>query len=88
MNVKPGDLAVIVRGAHRPAIGKFCRVIHAVGGYGCPMWQVELDSPLHVEGEVITDGHAPDSYLRPIRPGDISDEEVRDLYSDKQKEAA
>jgi hypothetical protein len=30
----------------------------------------------------------PDAWLRPIRPGDISDEEVRNLYLPKLPEAA
>jgi hypothetical protein len=33
-------------------------------------------------------GKAFDAFLRPIRPGDITDEEVRDLYAPKVPEAA
>lgn len=98
MNCKPGDLAIVIKSG----VGNEGRIVKClrlatdadrvnegfIGGFGIPLWVV--DKPL----KCITGGRrhrarlAWDAQLRPIRPGDITDEEVRDLYAPKQPEAA
>lgn len=84
MNCKPGDLAVVVSTLGFPlcarALGWVVRVVRLSDErlpFG-PMWEVE-----HPEAVSIAD-----ACLRPIGPGDISDEEVRNLYLPKLPEAA
>lgn len=81
MNCKPGDLAVIVQDEYGHHEGKVVLVVRR--------------SPVIADGWVVTpelrdlegwDCHPCDKHLRPIRPGDISDEEVRDLYAPKLPE--
>lgn len=53
-------------------------------------WEVESlsQSGLHKRLRSYRFADVGDTHLRPIRPGDISDEEVRDLYAPKQPEHA
>ena len=88
MNCKPGDLAVVVHdrwGVHDGRI-VLCvsRNVELESRTGLPHWNVEpeLRDP-NGRGCIPSD-----SSLRPIRPGDISDEEVRDLYAPNVKETA
>lgn len=90
MNCRPGDLAVIVRstaGNEGRIVGVVRWIGRVPGWCHSDRWEIRADRPL-----IGTYGkehwHAPDAYLRPIRPGDISDEEVRDLYLPKIPEAA
>lgn len=80
MNCKPGDLAVVVRdslGHHLGAIVVCIRAVPATSVLGGMAWETEpsLRDP---DGMFFTPN---DKCLRPIRPGDITDEEVRDLYA-------
>lgn len=101
MNCKPGDLAVIVRADHKENIGALVEVLRPndlpVAGWlaasGLFLWRVKASArPLSVTrilGECsVIEAACPDAFLRPIRPGDISDEEVRDLYAPKLPEVA
>lgn len=88
MNCKPGDLAVVVRSTagNEGKLLQCIRYLGCVDGFiGNDYWEVDRRVP------TLCGFHEPymrDSYLRPIRPGDISDEEVRDLYAPKIPEAA
>lgn len=90
MNCKPGDLAVIVRSLANNE-GKIVRIVEFAGRVDfqirgrCVAWVI--DPAIHAAQGGMVDV-MPDDSLRPIRPGDISDEEVRDLYAPKQKEPA
>lgn len=90
MNCKPGDVAVIVR--TEPAgeflLGMLVDVLCA--GRNPGWWRIKLPHPIcnPLTFAVGDEDDAPDYALRPIRPGDISDEEVRDLYAPKQTEVA
>jgi hypothetical protein len=90
MNCKKGDLAVIVvsRAGNEGRIVRCVSYVgHLAGWIGDDRWLVDADRPLQsMYGR--PHFHARDCDLRPIRPGDISDEEVRDLYAPKQKEPA
>jgi hypothetical protein len=87
MNCKPGDWAMYVgpslkyRGEVYTVLRPFegMAVMLAGGGLAGPGWWVDHRGK---------EWHCLDSSLRPIRPGDISDEEVRELYSPKQPEHA
>lgn len=99
MNCKPGDLAFVVRedkGCEQN-IGLIVKVLDRELCDG-DEWRVVCEYSQMVAywahtnkatpGRVGEEIWIPDSYLRPIRPGDISDEEVRDLYLPKVPEAA
>lgn len=86
MNCKLGDLVVYV--GHQPQFLGHIKTVVRFAGYhpwnGRPGWYVE---PPFIGG--YGDPHiAYDECLRPIRPGGITDEEVRELYSPKQTEVA
>jgi hypothetical protein len=53
-------------------------------------WEVESLSPHGIKKRLRTYRFADvgDRYLRPIRPGDINDEEVRELFAPKLPEVA
>lgn len=84
MNCKPGEMAINVSGLCHKHRGEIYLVLRAYDGPWIwdaprePSWWVE-----HRGGEY----HCCDSHLRPIRPGDISEEEVRDLFSPVKEEA-
>jgi hypothetical protein len=88
MNCKPGELAIVVKGAGPLTaciVGKVLRVTRAVFD-GEPCWEYEgprLVVPRWGPLEVIED-----EFLRPIRPGGITEEEVGELYAPKQPEHA
>jgi hypothetical protein len=92
MRCKPGDLAIFVR-SECGNEGRIVRCVHLLppqraaeeGWVTDCVWVT--DSPvMDTDGELTC--RAMDEYLRPIRPGSISDEEVRDLYAPKVPEAA
>jgi hypothetical protein len=97
MNCKPGDLAYIVAPWIEEGRGRFVHVVRAataddlraVGIYSAPTFHIWF-----CRGDIVTwDGPRrefviADESLRPIRPGAISDEQVRDLYLPKVPEAA
>lgn len=94
MNCKPGDLAFMVRSqAGNEGRIVLCIRLSPFDGLIAPggvsnkgdVWEIE--PPMRAWDGSMT-SHALDRNLRPIRPGDISDEEVRDLYAPKQTEAA
>lgn len=79
MRCRPGDIASIVGS------------VFAGGRYnGCLVRCIEIDHPGAWEVEVLSprllevidpeQDAVADEYLRPIRPGDVSDEEVSSLY--------
>lgn len=100
MNCRPGDLAVIVKctPSTTHALGHVVRVVRPDGRrdyttmFGIPdaqTWVCEFDRPVVNHEQKVRDRWAvPDFALRPIRPGDISDEEVRELYAPKLPEVA
>lgn len=95
MNCKQGDIAITVATNDSPTSlrnsGRIVEVLRFVGPYryaqgtvGVNTWQVRLlGSPMSAasgrtyRGEVYID----DANLRPIRPGDIDADAVRDLYA-------
>jgi hypothetical protein len=84
MNCKPGDLAVVVSTLGWPGLEK---------ALGCVVQVIRSSEMRHPFGTMWDVEHrdirrAADACLRPIRPGDISDEEVRALYAPKVPEAA
>jgi hypothetical protein len=94
MNCKQGDIAIVVR-SQAGNEGKIVRCLQLIPAFMwvnrdgstdiLPSW--EIDIPLKgVDGDV--EPVIADNQLRPIRPGDISDDEVRDLYAPKVPEAA
>lgn len=94
MNCKPGDLAVIVR-SYAGNEGKIVRCIRLVD-YVCwgrpdgsevvaPTWKIDRELR-GCRGDV--SDQIEDSLLSPIRPGDITDEEVRELYAPKTLQEA
>lgn len=96
MNCKPGDLAVIVvTGSNtKNNLGRIVKVLErAPDGTLVPgiphdpriRWVYEPKLK-NERGDGIS--YVNDCCLRPIRPGDISDEEVRDLYAPKVPEHA
>lgn len=97
MNCKPGDLAVIVRSLCGNE-GRFVEVVNGdvyelPGDLGlsefAPLWRIRpLGELVSSWGVNRAESAFPDAWLRPIRPGDISDEEVRDLYAPKLPEVA
>lgn len=87
MNCKPGDMAIVVKGAGPLTsciVGKVVRVTRMVFD-GEPCWEYDgarLVVPRWGPLDVIED-----DFLRPIRADGITAEEVRDLYqpaSEKQ----
>lgn len=88
MNCKPGDVAIVVRSkaGHEGKVVTCIRFVGNASGYkGDDYWLVDRALP-SIYGD--TTPVLRDSCLRPIRPGDISDEEVRDLYAPKVPEHA
>jgi hypothetical protein len=98
MNCKPNELAFVVRSRNGNE-GKLVTTVRWIGEYTflggasrsdtwlcrCEQDMATLCGQHWRKGEL---HHISDSHLRPIRPGDISDEEVRDLYAPKVPEAA
>lgn len=88
MNCKPGDLALIVRSTagNEGKVVTCLRFVGDVRGFqSADYWLIDRMLNTRLGGEV---PYVSDSFLRPIRPGDISDEEVRDLYLPKLLESA
>jgi hypothetical protein len=93
MNCKPDELAVMVRSAAGNE-GRIVRCLRlaTLNELLEANWNRRA-GPVWVVDQILRTSHhrmaplANDAWLRPIRPGDISDEEVRDLYS-PIKEAA
>jgi hypothetical protein len=84
VNCRPGELAMY-RGEQRELHGVIVVVSYPFEWDG--EWAWHVDPPFPDDGKA--DPHTCfDSALRPIRPGDISDEEVRDLYAPKLPEVA
>lgn len=85
MNCKPRDLAMYVGFVQdlRGFIFK-CVRLENYGGISC--WKT--DPPPPKGRNYLAIGLVRDESLRPIRPSNISDEEVRDLYLPKQPEVA
>lgn len=95
MNVKPGDLAIVVSSISQENIGRIVEVIRLVQPgeifsegrrlkAECPGWLVKTDRPLAITlyGRLI--GHScmrvyKDAYLRPISGLPINDEVTEDL---------
>ena len=83
MNCKEGDMAWIVDAPNTDPLGRVATVISLVGREsharrhkGSPLWHVHSELPIDiVEVGPITDFTAPDSALRPIRPGDLHETE-------------
>lgn len=74
MNCKQGDLAIIVSGwAFRKYFGHVVQCVATDGLF----WAIERSLDGHPNYWMVI----PDSCLRPIRPGDVTDEEVRDLFA-------
>jgi hypothetical protein len=103
MNCKPGDLAVIVGSSHPANDGLLVEVLKRWVGPGNfqgyrfagdePAWVCRsVGRPMITPkwGKEIQFYERPvaDAILRPIRPGDVTDEEVRDLYAPKIPEVA
>jgi hypothetical protein len=103
MNCKPGDLAVVVDDNEPENVGLLVEVQDRIDSEwedepfphwlvvsrGRPMLNRLYDDGVPLgEFEYSQEGYVADKDLRPIRPGDISDEEVRDLYAPKIPEAA
>lgn len=91
MNCKPGELAIVVRAKSfidDPVVGRIVRVttLTTANWAGRPRWLFEGPALSLANGERVN--ALCDDALRPIRPGDISNEEVRDLYAPKIPEAA
>lgn len=90
MNCKPGDLAFTV---NAPQENGFIVEVGAAAGVherlGLLYWITSKGSPFHLTPDVLR--HTvlwPDTMLRPIRPGDVTDDEVRELYAPKLPEVA
>jgi hypothetical protein len=81
MNCKPGDLAVFVKSSagNEGRLVTCLRFIGRVPDYrGSDYWETDTPVPSWF-GDMAS--IARDSQLRPIRPGGVTDEEVRDLYA-------
>lgn len=92
MNCRPGDIAVVVKPGWVEHRGQQFNVVNpgtvvrVVRLENADVWQLEEPIPFKVanpngswmSGEVEAIG---DSYLRPIRPGDVTDDEVRELFA-------
>lgn len=96
MNVKKGDLAIIIKSSAGNS-GKIVEVLEFLGEnpiyndeYFCinrgPCWLVHSDRPLN-SGEMLTTFPIPDAWLRPVSGLDVGDEDLASL-SDPQKEKA
>lgn len=89
MRCRVGDLAVIAPDLpwDNWARGYIVRCIELgmPDDFGGPAWFVEPE--IRDPSGRIVDAVS-DSILRPIRPGDVTDEEVRDLYAPKLPEVA
>jgi hypothetical protein len=85
MNCKPGDLAFYVGRADNLR-GFIFRCVERAPFGGEAAWVTEPPPP--PGPGYVACGLVLDESLRAIRPGDISDEEVRDLYAPKQTESA
>jgi len=92
MNVKPGDVAVIIKGRW-PNVGRIVQVERAWGdvdysrfGYGVlPCWQVEsLGGDLDTVGGPSQRGYTPDLSLRPLP--DITPEQAQAIRKRQAKE--
>lgn len=86
MNCKPQELAIVVYTTYGKQVGKIVRCLQPVrftfsdlGDTDC--WITE---PMLTNARTVVP--CPDSWLRPIRPGDISVEEVKELFSPKAPE--
>lgn len=94
MNVKPGDLAVIVHALCEENIGVIVRVARAGQNHRAlgPTWWIESDRPRphrffgtnRFDG-TWSGGLHPDAWLRPIRSDGITKEEVRELYEPQKQ---
>jgi hypothetical protein len=85
VNCKQGDLAVFVGTKPMdplgvPHLGKIVRIVAPAVHPDAPLWGWEI-SPMLGEHNCTLD-----AALRPIRPGDVSDEDVRELYAPKLPE--
>ena len=86
MNCKQGDMARVVPDHPNDewARGRIVRCVARDLEPGPPAWIIEpqLRSPSGIAWSV------QDSILRPIRGGDVSEAEVRELFAPKQPEVA
>lgn len=98
MNCKPGDLAIQVYSLGRNE-GKLYTVLEWRGHYvflggssRADCWKVRCEQRTVGSMGIATEAGGtrfiPDSWLRPIRPDGITDEEVSELYAPKQPEQA
>lgn len=87
MNCKPGDLAIVVHTTRGEQVGRIVRCVDLVRGLrfaDIGTLDAWITEPMLMNR--FGEAPCPDAWLRPIRPGDISDEEVRDLYLPKPPE--
>lgn len=90
MNCKPGDLAVVVGGV--ASLGKVLTCLRLATQAELEALWFQDDVPVWIVDRTLETlsgrrlSLAPDCMLRPIRPGDITDEEVCDLYAPKLPE--
>lgn len=74
MNVKPGDLAIVIKGK---STGKICIVESSDGiSYGEQMWNLRFQAVVEAKGGFITNPRCRDSWLRPV--SGLPDDEVID----------
>lgn len=64
MNVKQGDMAILINSANGKAVGKICEVLRPIPG---GRWQCRFQTPIEkVNGEFSAIAHAKDEWLRPV----------------------
>lgn len=86
-----GKVVTVIRLA---SVGEVLAALHAAGIAAVPgvrppaMWLVEpsLTAQCAMTFKTAEMPYAVDDYLRPIRPGNVTDDEVRELYAPKQPE--
>jgi hypothetical protein len=90
MNVKPGDLAIIVNDYYGDAAGKICKVLELnklLALMGDPIWKIELQTPsMTNEAGLQTIVACPDSWLRPVSGIPEVDFDYTDVPSNKELE--
>lgn len=84
MNVKPGDLAYLIRAEIPKNIGAVVEVLRLCTEYDCyandPAWWVRSPAPMmHTNGSFQFDGTAPDRNLRPISGVPVDEDITEDL---------
>ena len=91
MNCVKGDLAVIVCSDYPECLGRYVSVLTFYLDDGEAGWECQPHNPMpgsiwHEDGTIeegpvnLDEQWIPDAWLRPIRPGDLTQEEVDALY--------